>query len=91
MKEYIMDDGRVRACDSNIAKMNVIEYMWHMRYRLCGNICETIGEFIDNLYIIGNLGLIAILPIYYPYMAIMHIRSAKKAVREWEAAKEDDT
>ena len=60
MKEYIMDDGRVRVCDSNIAKMNMFEYMWHMRYRLYGNIMETVGDLIDSLYIFVNLLLIII-------------------------------
>lgn len=90
MKEYIMDGRRVRSCDTNIAKMNMIEYMWHMRYTLYENIVSTVAEAIDNLYIVVNMLLIIILPIYYPYMAIMHIRSAKKAVKEREAEKAEE-
>lgn len=91
MKDYIMDDGRVRMCDSNIAKMNVFEYMWHMRYRLRDNIVDVIEEFLDSWSILVNMLLIIVLPLYYPYMAIMHIRSAKKAVIEYAMEKDNET
>jgi alanine dehydrogenase len=87
MKEYIRDDGKVRCCESNIAKMNVIEYMYHMRFRLWQNIVTAIKEFLDSWSILVNMLLIVALPIYYPIMAIQHIRSAKKAVKECSTEK----
>lgn len=91
MKEYIRDDGKVRNCDSNIAKMNVFEYMYYMRHTLKDNIVSTIQEFLDNWHILVNMLLIIALPIYYPIMAIEHIRSAKKSVKEYDAEKVKQT
>ena len=78
MKEYIRDDGKVRMCERNIAKMNILECMYYMRFRLCDNIVDAIKEFLDSWSILVNMLLILILPIYYPIMAWQSIRHARK-------------
>ena len=80
MKEFIRDNGKVRICSSNIAKMNIPEYMYHCRFRLWNNICDSIKELLESWNIIINMFLILLLPIYYPIMAYIHIKESKKEV-----------
>lgn len=72
-KDYIRDDGRIRECYSNIAKMNVGEYMilkitskcfWK---RALSDTLEVFCEGIKNLGIgIINALLVLVLPIALP-------------------------
>ena len=82
-KEYIRDDGRVRLCASNIAKMNILESMYYHRFRLWDNIVDAIVDLISRLYILVNVLCIFILPIAYPIMAWLEIRKAKKEMERY--------
>jgi hypothetical protein len=31
MKDFLLDDGKVRLCTSNFAKMNLFEFMWYKK------------------------------------------------------------
>ena len=90
MKKYIRDDGRVRLCASNIAKMNILESMYYHRFRLWDEIKYTIGDLISHLYIFVNLLCIFILPVAYPIMALREIRKAKKEMERY-ARRHNDT
>ena len=82
MKEYIRDDGRMRVCTSNVAKMNILEYMYYYRYRLWNNIIDAIKEFLDCWSIFVNMLLILILPLAYPIMAWIHIQDEREVMKE---------
>ena len=80
MKEFIRDNGKVRICSSNIAKMNIPEYMYYFRFRLWNNIIDAIRELLESWNIIVNMIIILLLPIYYPIMAYIHIKESKEEV-----------
>lgn len=80
-KEYLKDNGRVRLCTSNIAKMNILESMWYHRFRMWGNIIDFIGDFKENWYLVQELIIIIILPFVYPFMAWWEIQKAKKEMK----------
>lgn len=80
MKDFIRDEGKVRACTSNIAKMNILEWMWYRQ-----------DLFVDQLYegtksvfygFVGLLLLISI-PIRYPISAYIDIKHAKEEMKEY--------
>ena len=77
MKDYIRDDGEVRLCDSNIAKMNVFELMYYHRHRTMGDVIECAKEFLPALV---NMATIIILPVVYPIFCYRRILSARKEV-----------
>ena len=81
-KEYIRDDGRVRLCASNIARMNIFESMYYHRFQLYHNVIRSIEEFIGHWYIIVNVLLIFTLPVTYPIMAWWEVRKAKKEMKQ---------
>jgi len=80
-KEYIRDNGRVRMCASNVAKMNLFEGMYYYRYRVWENIIDAINDLKKHWYIIINLFIVVILPIVYPIMAWWEIKKAKKELK----------
>jgi len=77
-KEYLRDQGRVRLCTSNVAKMNLFESMYYHRFRVWNNIIDTINDLKEHWYIIINLFIVVILPIVYPIMAWWEIQRARK-------------
>ena len=81
-KEYIRDDGRVRLCASNIAKMNILESMYYHRFSLWDNIVDAIGDLISHWYIPVNVLCIFILPVAYPIMAWREILKAKREMKQ---------
>ena len=85
-KDYIRDDGKVRLCTSNIAKMNIFESMYYHRYRMWENIVEFIDDLKESVYLIRELFIIIILPIMYPIMAWWEIKKARKEVKRHEAS-----
>jgi hypothetical protein len=78
MKDFIRDDGEVRNCISNKAKMNIFEWMWYNKYQI-----PTIffGAFTDIYVGIAKIltGLITaiLFPIIFPISAYFEIRRAK--------------
>lgn len=84
-KEFIKDEGRIRRCDSNLSKMNIVEFMYchvfHWRYfeEILGYIIECVkesAEYISGLII--NLVFLLFTPITLILCAIVQIRNAKK-------------
>jgi hypothetical protein len=82
MKDFIRDDGKVRNCTSNIAKMNIFEWMWYRNDMIVKNLQESIILLCEGIkfIIVGiiNLLLVICLPITYPIGAYLNIRDAKK-------------
>lgn len=80
MKEFIRDDGKVRNCQSNVAKMNVLEWIWYVRE------LNILTDLYDSLvyFWTGVVGIILVLltPIVYPVVGYFRIRDAKKAVSD---------
>ena len=85
MKEFIRDNGKVRECTSNIAKMNILEwiyYRWGMIYR---NTVESITTGLEGiamvLFMILNIIILILFPITLPVAAWLQIRAAKKEMK----------
>ena len=88
MKDYIRDNGHVRLCASNVAKMNLLESMYYHRLVMWANIVDAINDLRKHLYIIINVLIIFTLPVIYPIMAWWEIHKAKKEMdaehgKEW--------
>ena len=84
MKDYIRDDGKMRLCDSNIAKFNILEFMWYHKHR----IPEMIGDSLGFIWtgVIGICGLTfstILLPITFPISAYVGIRESKRVVKNY--------
>lgn len=82
MKELIKNkNGRVVLCDSNIAKMNIFEFMYYHRYIVVEDLVSTLKDFFE--LIIPILTFI-LLPIIYPFIALYRIQKAKKEVQKYK-------
>lgn len=85
-KDFIIDDDRVRKCDSNISKMNILEYVYYsiFHWNFVGNILiYYIGEnLLESFKYFGaflvNTMLFILSPIILPISAYTSIKSAKK-------------
>lgn len=86
-KEYIRDEGKVRGCSSNIAKMNLFEciyhevFTWHFfKYAFAG-IGEELKEGIVNMwYGLSNIVLLMLFPFTLTIKAVCDIKRARKEV-----------
>lgn len=91
MKDFIRDNGKVRECISNNAKMNLLEWMWYRKEiipRILKDAFQNIFEGIHLLvYGIINLITVLLLPITYPIAAFVSIRRAKKEMEKREKYK----
>ncbi len=84
-EDYIKDNGKVRLCTSNVAKMNLFESMYYHRFRMLKNIVDAINELKDSWHVIVNIFIVFILPIAYPIMAWWEIKRARKEMKRHEA------
>lgn len=94
-KEFIKDDGKIRNCTSNIAKMNILEYTWFDL--TCNNILKNVFLGVIEQYIeaFKNLfqatafmiGLI-FFPIALPIKAYFSIKYAKKEMEDHKRMRE---
>lgn len=85
MKDFIRDDGKVRSCYSNEAKMNLIEYLWYHKELIPENTKKAINQLGKGMILIfaGILNLILLVfPIAYIISAYLNIRNAKKIVNK---------
>lgn len=82
MKEFIRDNGKVRECTSNIAKMNILEWIYYRRGMIYRNTVESISTGIEGivmfLSMLLNIMIIILSPITLPIAAWLQIRVAKK-------------
>ena len=80
--KFIRDDGVVSNCTSNVAKMNIIEWVWYIREL---DIVSTFKESVVDV-VVGIAALVAIvlLPIFYPIIAYIRIREAKKSMKMYD-------
>lgn len=88
MEKFIKDDGVVRNCTSNVAKMNIIEWVWYIREL---DIVSTFKEYVVDI-VVGIAALVAIvlLPILYPIIAYIRIKEAKKSMKMHDMRNGDD-
>ena len=81
-KEFIRDDGKVRGCISNIAKMNVVEWIYYRRDMLFRSVVDTGETFVEGCAMVGfailNFVILILSPITLPIIAWWQIRQAKK-------------
>jgi hypothetical protein len=88
MKDFLLDDGKVRLCTSNFAKMNIFEFMWYKKNWFLEGI-EFIWEQLQEgipLVAAAMINFICLLltPITFPIAAWYQIRQAKKEVEAYE-------
>lgn len=88
-KDFIKDEGRIRNCDSNLAKMNLIEfaycYVFHWGYfkKVFGYIWECMNEFLKYGFgIIYNTTVLLLTPITLLLCGFFQIKNAKKRILE---------
>lgn len=98
MKNYIKDDGKIRRCDANIAKMNVFEYHWyHIRYwhyyrtemynlRL---LLACIAEGIIALLWLPVFFFDLIIPVIELTVAQFKIKNARKELAKYKSKEND--
>lgn len=85
-KDFIRDDGKVRDCIVNIAKMNIFELMWHNPREAFSPVTEFIYSFREifsgfSLFL-ANLIFFLLFPISIPLHSYFVIRDAKKQVEK---------
>jgi uncharacterized membrane protein len=88
-KDYLLDDGRIRNCETNIAKMNLLEYIWFDLFHnkiLKDSIEDTIEQYQTALtelfFAVFNTLMIIFFPITLFVKGIAVIKRAKKRVKE---------
>lgn len=88
MKDFIRDDGEVRLCTSNFAKMNIFEFMWYKRGWLLEGVDFVWEQLIEGVPLvfaaIVNFICLVLAPISFPISAWLQIRQAKKEVEAYE-------
>ena len=88
--KYICDDGKVRDCAVNIAKMNVLEYIYYSIFHwgyLQNSIYKIFIYALKLVEEIFKLGLEIIkliaFPVFIIIYAILHIKKNKKWVENF--------
>ncbi len=85
MKDFILDNGKVRNCESNNAKMNVFEWIWYRKEdRILLFLQDSTEQFKEGFILllasVLNLSMIVFFPITFPLIAYINIQEAKKQV-----------
>ena len=85
MKDFITDDGKIRNCESNNAKMNIFEWIWYRKEdRILLFLSDSLEQFKEGSFLllasILNLSMIIFFPITFPLIAYINIKEAKKQV-----------
>lgn len=86
MSKFKMDnDGKIRNCSTNIAKMNVVEHILFKRFytyeifSMFRDYVNEVKEFgISTLIFIFNILQVLIFPISFPLMSWFEIRRHRK-------------
>ena len=85
-KDFVKDNGKIRMCDSNIAKMNIIEYLILKRFFIntikdtFSYVVTILKNILELLVFILFILLLIVAPISFPIIAYLHIRESKKNV-----------
>ena len=83
-KEYIRDHGKVRTCDSNVARMTVTEGMYYHIPDVKRMFVDLMSQIVDTIemfgYVIINSIILGLTTLLYPLAIWITIRRAKKAV-----------
>ena len=80
MTKYLRINGKVILCESNIAKMNIIELLYYTRHIMAEDIINHFRKLLPDM-IISFVVLLSI-PISFPIMAYIRIKEAKEIVRQ---------
>ena len=81
-KDFIRDGGKVRGCTSNIAKMNVFEWIYYRRNTIFNNVIDSIKVFGEGVcmvvFSIVNFAILIAFPVTLLIAAWWQIRKARK-------------
>ena len=88
MKGFIKNNGKIRNCDNNIAKMNVLEYIIYIdlkSYLSLDTLSDLLKQYESVFYAIVNTLLLIFFPITLLIRAIVRTRMARKdqSTRIW--------
>ena len=83
-EKFIYDNGKVRNCFSNIAQMNVLEWIYYNRNYLISIFTEQFLNIFKSIKLIVSsligLFLFLIFPISFTCFALYNINEAKKKI-----------
>lgn len=93
-KDFIRDNGKVKRCSTNIAKMNMLEFIYYMLFHW-GCIQDIVVDIIDCIkdgfeYLVGILiGVLQLilLPLFLIIWSVVHIKRAKKECAYYDKRK----
>jgi hypothetical protein len=82
MKDFIMDEDKIRDCISNKAKMNIFEWMWFEKLMIPQIFFDSFQSIEEGLIKIIQgfitLIIVCLFPITFPIGAYLNIRRAKQ-------------
>ena len=78
MTKYTRKNEKIVLCESNFAKMNILEVLYYLRHRIADDIIEYFTKVSE--LIVPTIILLSF-PISYPIMAYMRIIESKKALK----------
>jgi len=94
-KDYILDNGKIRNCPSNRAKMNIFECMKVNKFYIENYLSNTqyaLKEvktgFLALLAILITTTMLLLFPISFPIIAMHQIKDAKKLVEKQKKIRE---
>jgi hypothetical protein len=92
-KDFIMKDGKIKECSYNIAKMNILEYLFYEKFFM-KKILDVIKDIkylkkpiIELLEYILLIIIILLAPISFPIIAYYHIKDAQEFVEAYKISK----
>jgi hypothetical protein len=88
MKDFLLDDGKVRLCTSNFAKMNILEFMWYKKEWFSEGFEFVWEQLCEGVPLVAaaivNFACLLLAPVTFPIAAWFQIRQAKKEVEVYE-------
>lgn len=90
-KDFIYDDGKIRKCTSNIAKMNIIEFIIVDYKHLLCEIGGAIAELKDAFDIfLGFFIMVPLHPIGVLVRAIVSVSRARREMKKYLQGRQHD-
>jgi hypothetical protein len=88
MKEYIRDNGKIRNCTNNVAKMTWYEYGGHFGLKatkksIIETFCAIPRIVKEVLVILLFFVMLIFLPVILPFVFMNKVRKARKEVDIW--------
>ena len=84
MKNYLRNkDDKVRICTMNIAKMNLLEWMYYRRKTIYKQLILVFNQFIEAFKLIIAIPINLLSIFLYPILGVIAIIQAKKDMKKY--------